>query len=180
MPNALQLRLSPSGPVIGTPPALTGGNSDVLGRVWTAQGSGVNTPVPGTAAGDILGLESTVVDLKPAAVGYSYDVELDVQTFGPVGSGEGGPGGYDLVILGSHDGGLTFPDTLASIPVGVDRLIVSGCGRIQVTNVTNPNAVDIDHVKCQIVSALATDPGFTYSPTSAALRITETSPIIVL
>lgn len=175
MGNTLQMRLSPSGPVIGTPPVITGGNSSAAGRVWVAQGSGIATKVPGTAAGDMLGLESTLVDLKPGAQGYSYDVELDTQTFGDTGTG----GGFDLIVLGSHDGGNTFPDTLAQIP---DSMWKSGCGRLQVTNVQNPNAVSIDHVKCQIKSLIAPSGGtnFVYAPTASALRITETSPAVIL
>jgi hypothetical protein len=168
MNSAVQQRLSPSGPVIGNPPQLTGGNSSVPGRVWVAQGVGSATPIPGAAAGDMLGLEAVVVDLKP---GYSYDVELDTQTFGSITTG------YDLIVLGSHDGGTTYPDTLCQIP---DSIKKTGCGRLQVTNVSNPNAAAIDHVKCQIKSLDASTGGVTYSPTASALRITETSPAVIL
>lgn len=173
MSNPQQLRLSPSGPVIGTPPVLVGGNSSVAGRVWVKQGVGAVQTVPGTAAGDILGLESVLVNLLPSTTGYKYDVELDTQTFGDTSTN----GGYDLIVLGSHDGGATFPDTLAEIP---DEMWKSGCGRLQVTNVTNPNAVAIDHVKCQIKSIKAATGGFQYGPTASALRITEQSPAIIV
>ena len=173
MSNPLQLRLSPSGPVLGNPPALVGGNSLVPGRVWVAQGVGNATPTPGTAAGDVLGLEAVPVDLKPGALGYRYDVEFDTQTFGDVGTN----GGFAVIILASHDGGATYPDTLAQIP---DSIWKSGCARLQVTNVSNVNAVAIDHVKCQLRSLKATAGGFTYSPSSSALRITETSPAVIL
>lgn len=173
MSNPQQLRLSPSGPVIGSPPVLVGGGSSVSGRVWVAQGVGVATTIPGTAAGDMLGLEAVVVNLLPSTTGYKYDVELDTQTFGDTGTN----GGYDMLVLASHDGGATYPDTLAQIP---DEMWKSGCARLQVTNVTNPNAVAIDHVKCQLKSIKAATPGFDYSPTASALRITENSPAVIL
>jgi hypothetical protein len=138
--------------------------------VWVAQGVGAVTNVPGTAAGDVLGITSVLVDLKPAALGYKYDVEFDTQTFGTTG-------GYDMIVLGSHDGGATFPDTLVSTP---DSIIYTGSGRVQVTNITNPNAVPIDHVKCQLKSLNAAAGTFTYSPTASALRITEWSPTAIL
>lgn len=168
--TTLQLRLSPSGPVIGTPPVLTGGNSSVTGRVWVAQGVGAVADVPGTAAGDIAGLEAVLVNLLP---GYTYDVELDTQTFGDTGTN----GGFDMIVLASHDNGVTYPDTLAQIP---DEIWKSGCGRMQVTNVVNPNAVAIDHVKCQLKSIKAAGGGFQYSPTASALRISEHSPAVIL
>jgi hypothetical protein len=167
--NPLQMRLSPSGPVIGNPPVLVGGPSNVAGRVWVAQGAGAAQQVPGTAAGDALGLESVVVNLLPAVAGYKYDLEFETNTFGDLGTN----GGYDMIVLGSHDNGATYPDTLASNP---DAIIRTGAGRLQVTNVTNPNAVPIDHVKCQLKSIKAAAGGFTYSPTASALRITEISP----
>lgn len=168
MTSPQQLRLSPSGPVIGNPPQLVGGNSNVDGRVWVAQGSGAAALVPGTAAGNISGLDAVLVNLLPA---YKYDVELDTQTFGDVGTS----GGYDLLVLGSSDGGATYPTVLAQIPDSIDR---SGCGRLQVTNVSVVNT--IDHVRCQIRSLLASGGNFVYSPAASALRITEISSGVVV
>lgn len=168
--NALQMRLSPSGPVIGTPPVLTGGNAIVPGRVWLGQGAGAAQQVPGVAAGNVLGLESVPVNLLPAAAGYRYDLEFETNTFGVVGTG-----GYFVVVLASHDGGATFPDTLATNTV---ELKYTGVGRVQVTNVTNPNAVPIDRIRCQLRSLAAAAGTFTYSPTASALRITEISPAV--
>jgi hypothetical protein len=169
--NALQMRLSPSGPVIGTPPVLVGGTALIPGRVWLGQGAGNAAQVPGAAAGNVLGLESVLANLLPGTTGYKYDLEFETNTFGS------GNESYVLIVLGSHDGGLTFADTLASSPASI---IWTGSGRIQITNYSNPNAVPIDHIRCQLKSGAAASGAFTYSPTASALRITEVSPGAVL
>lgn len=71
------IRISPSGPVVGSPPVLVGGATQD-GRVWRYRGDGsggvINLPGDGPS-NPIPGLSALTVDLKS---GYNYDLEVDV------------------------------------------------------------------------------------------------------
>jgi len=161
----LNIRLSPSGPELGTPGAQVG-DSAVNGRIWGQSGIGSNTQVPGTLAGDVPGLESIAVDLRPAAMGYQYDVECDAVTFGT-------GGGWKLLLLGSSDAGATFPTTVIESADYYDTYI-HGAGRVHHWGVTVPAA--INRVKMQLQRNVAAGGGLTYSPPTCTFKIRELSP----
>lgn len=159
------VRLSPSGPEIGTPGAQVG-NSSVAGRLWGSSGTGNNAQVPGTLAGDVPGLVSVAVDLKPTTSGYQYDVECDA-----IGFGTGG--GWKLLLLGSSDGGLTFPTTVIESN-DYSSVNVGGTARVHHWGVTVASA--IDHVKMQLQRNVAANAALTYSPLDCTFKIREISP----
>ena len=164
MTQVLTARLSPSGPVIGNPPAQIGGGAKVPGRLWVAQGAGNNANVPGAAAGDVPGLEHTTVDLQPAATGYKYDVEVDVETFGT-------GGGFVINLLGSVDAGANY--TSMHTPAGTQDF--SGGGRLHLTNVTNAAATPINRIKVQLQRNVPAAADLTYAPADCCLRVREYS-----
>lgn len=166
----LKIRLSPSGPEIGTPGAQVG-DSGVTGRIWGGSGIGSNATVPGPTAGDVPGLVSVPVDLRPAASGYQYDVECDAVTYGT-------GGGWRLLLLGSSDAGVTFPQTivlsadyyLSGLPTNNSG---NGTGRVHHWGVTVPSA--IDHVKMQLQRNMAAGASLSYSPIDCTFKIREIS-----
>lgn len=159
----LKIRLSPSGPEIGDPPAQVG-NSSVAGRVWGKSGTDSSSAnVPGTAVGDVTG-SIAQVDLKASASGYRYDVEGDATTFGTGGD-------YKVIVVGSSDGGATYPHTLAA---SADFMHFSGSGRVHLWGVAMP--ADIDHVKMQLQAQFAASTALTYVGDHCTWRITEISP----
>jgi hypothetical protein len=160
-----KIRLSPSGPEIGTPGAQVG-DSAVAGRIWGQTGVGSNTQVPGTLAGDVLGLENVVVDMKPSASGYTYDVEADTNTFGTGGL-------YRITVLGSTDSGSTFGVSLCTMNADFQT---SGAGRLHHFSVSSGLAV-INRVKMQLTRSIPAAADLTYAPVDSTLRITEVSPI---
>ena len=159
----LKVRLSPSGPEIGNPPAQVGG-SPVAGRIWGITGAGLNAQVPGAAAGDVPGA-SVAVDLMPLASGYQYDVEVDANTFGT-------GGGWKVILLGSSDNGATYPTTIIATSDYQER---GGVGRVHHWGVTLP--AHIDHVKMQLQRNVPAGAALTYSPAECTARIREISPI---
>jgi len=106
------LRISPSGAIAGseTNPPLVGGTatdptdgSVQLGREWLYKGSATtDMAIATTAAGDVTGLTALQVDMR---AGYSYDLAVDVNAHGTLGTG----GGEIVVTVdGSEDGGATY------------------------------------------------------------------------
>jgi len=160
----LKIRLSPSGPEIGTPAAQVG-DSAVAGRVWGKTGVGSNTQVPGTAAGDVLGLEAVVVDMRSTASGYTYDVEADTNTFGTGGL-------YRVAVYGSTDSGSTYNVLLMGMNAD---LLDSGVCRLHHWGVLT-GANPINRVKMQLQRSIAADADLVYAPVDSTLRITEISP----
>lgn len=158
-----KIRLSPSGPEIGTPGAQVG-DSAVAGRVWGQTGIGSNAQVPGTTAGDVPGLENVVVDMKPSASGYTYDVEADVNTFGTGGL-------YRIAILSSTDSGSTY-STLTNMNADFEK---SGAGRLHHFSIAP--GVAVNRIKMQLVRSIPAGADLTYAPGDATLRVTEISPI---
>lgn len=166
----LKIRLSPSGPEIGDPAAQVG-NSAVAGRVWGKSGVGSNVVVPGSAAGDIPGLESVPVDMKPTSSGYQYDLEADSNTFGTGGL-------YRIAVYGSTDSGATFPVLLMSINpggIGGGDYLLSGAARLHHWGFES-GANTINRVKMQIQRPTGQDNALTYAPADSTIRITEISP----
>jgi hypothetical protein len=138
-----------------------GDGSGQSGRVWRFQGTGTATDVPGTAAGDVLGLEIHAVNLLP---GYNYDVEFDGFT-----SGTGG--NYKALVLGSNDGGSTYAIKLIDGP----NSELSGSYVTRQTKKTVAPTTVIDHVKVQWERGASTGADLTYEPNDQALVITEWS-----
>jgi hypothetical protein len=132
--------------------------------MWVNQGAGAVSNVPGTAAGDLLGLESTLVDLRPGVSGYKYDIEVDSETFGTGGN-------FNVLLLGSTDGGSTY----ASLHTPSFLQEISGGVRLHVTNFVNPNATTINRLKVQLQRNIAAASDLTYAPTMSALRVREYS-----
>lgn len=157
-------RLSPSGPLIGSPPGLVGGGANVPGRTWLAQGAGEVRNVPGAAAAAIPGLDAVAVDLKPGTTGYRYDVEVDTSTFGTGGS-------YSINVAASTDNGATY--TVIYTPQG--NLLNAGEGRLHLTNFSNPNAVTINKLAVLLQRNAAAGADLTYAPAQSSLRIREWS-----
>jgi hypothetical protein len=162
------VRLSPSGPEIGNPPAQigVGDGSGANGRCWRAQGYGNVAQVPGTAAGDVAGLGTIPVNLQTL---YNYDVQFT----GFVG---GTGAGYKAIILGSHDNGATYPIVLHEGP----KNDAQGGGQPQQyiarnIGVSVASNVVIDHVKVQWQKATAADAACTYDPTDCSIVIQEWS-----
>lgn len=158
-----KIRLSPSGPEIGDPPAQVG-DSGVTGRIWGVTGAGAIAQVPGPDAGDVPGAV-VAVDLLPLASGYQYDVEGDANTFGT-------GGGWKVLLLGSSDGGATYPVTIAASD---DYQTTSGVGRVHHWGVTL--AAAINRVKMQLQRDVEPSGGLTYAPDNCTVRIREISPI---
>jgi hypothetical protein len=159
-------RLSPSGPLIGNPPALVGGGAAVPGCLWLAQGTGssevpyVNVPNPAAA---ITGLEAVPVDLKPGTTGYKYDIEVDTATFGT-------GGGFTMNLAESTDG-VTY--TVIYTPQGlIDN---TGEERLHLTNYSNPHATSIKFVKAIVSTSQVAGGALTYAPLSSSVRIREWS-----
>lgn len=156
-PNSVQpLRLSPSGPEMGTPPAQIGGGALIPGREWYAQGTGADlVDVPNPAA-DVTGLSSVAVNML---AGYKYDLEVDAQFFGTTG-------GEEILVLGSSDGGGTY----GAIGSTAAQLY-TGSGRLHLTNVAGP----YDHLKVQLASTNPAANTCQYLPKLTALRVREYS-----
>jgi hypothetical protein len=165
----IPIRLSPSGPIIGAPPALVG-NSAQAAREWGKTGTGALTNVPGTAAGDALGLSSVVTDLKPATTGYQYDVYLSTNVFG---ANEGNGRFWKMFVDGSTDGGATFPIVIYA---QTDNYNQEGAGLIRHFTFANPNAANINRVRVQLQRAVAAAITMQYDPEETTIVITEISP----
>lgn len=160
------VRLAPSGPEIGSPPQQigVGDGSGQSGRNWRFQGSGTTTQVPGTAAGDALGLAALEVDLLP---GYKYDVSIVGFTFGTGGQ-------YEGYLLGSNDGGLTYAVMLLPGPAIANAnqpgVYVARKVDVQVAPTTH-----ITHVTMQWKRAIAAGADLTYEPSQTSVEICEWS-----
>jgi hypothetical protein len=150
------VRLSPSGPELGQPPAQIGGGALIKGRTWVAQGTGanlVNTPNP---AANVSGLSAVPVDMR---AGYKYDVEVDAQFFGTTG-------GVEIVLFGSSDGGNTYGGIASTLP-----LDATGSCRLHVPNMIGP----YDHLRVQVVTSFVSSADCQYLPQLTALKVTEYS-----
>lgn len=165
----IPVRLSPSGPIIGSPPTLVGISSQA-GREWGQTGSGALTNVPGTAAGDAAGLSSVVTDLRPGTTGYQYDVYLSTNVFG---ANEGNGRLWSMFISGSTDGGLTFPISIYAQPANYNQ---EGAGLIRHFTFSNPSASNINRVKVQLQRAVSASTSMQYDPEETTIVITEISP----
>lgn len=164
--RTIPIRLSPTGPEIGVPPAQLG-NSDVAGRIWGFQGSGSNLAnVPGTGEGIIPGLDACVVDLKPSTSGYRYDIQASTNTFGT-------GGGYIMTVYGSTDAGSTFPVVIATL---LDPYESSGVALIR-KYLPLPVAVTatINRMKVTLERNIAAGTDLQYVPSDSALVIREIS-----
>ena len=129
---------------------------------WRFQGGGTARQVPGTAAGDVAGLESCIVNLLP---GFTYDIEFTGFT-----SGTGGQ--FDAFVLGSTDGGATYPVPLVAGGHQGLRNPMHG-GPYLLRNVEVTPGAPIDHVKVQWQRSIASDTTLTYTPFDCALVIEE-------
>jgi hypothetical protein len=154
-------RLSPSGSLIGSPPGLIGGGASVVGRAWIKQGAGAVINVPNPAA-DVAGT-TLAVDLRPAASGYKYDVELDCTTFGT-------GAGFSMNLVASTDG-ITY--NVIYTPQGLQTY--AGECRLHLTNYVNPNALPIVSIKAIVSRSGAAGADLTYAPAETVLRIREYS-----
>ena len=103
-------RISPSGPLLGSPAVLVGGGQ-IDGRCWRAQGSGDSRqipaaipPVPSFAVWpSVPGLEMVPVDFR---TGYGYDFSLDIVASG---ADEAPAQQYQIIALMSEDGIIWTP-----------------------------------------------------------------------
>jgi hypothetical protein len=144
-----------------------GDGSGQGGRAWRFQGYGNVIQVPGTTAGDVSGLGALPVDMKP---NYQYDMMF-------VGFTSGTGGQYKATILGSHDGGATYPIVLEQGPESADAASTVS-GKHYITRTVNVNVasnVVIDHVKVQWQRAVPADAALTYDPANCSLVIQEWS-----
>ena len=117
-------RVSPSGPLLGSPPALVG-DGQIDGRCWRAQGSGDPTPIPQVTPVlspddlfPVAGLDMVPVDIK---AGYGYDIAVDLVADGAVEAGEQS---YILSVQLSIDGVSWAPVT--SVAVNCFDLLADG------------------------------------------------------
>lgn len=165
----IPIRLSPSGPIIGTPPSVVG-NSAQAAREWGKTGSGGITNVPGTSAGDVLGLSSVVTDLKPATTGYQYDVYVSTNVFG---ENEGNGRLWRMHIQASTDAGATFPIVIYDQPEDYNQ---EGAGLIRHFTFANPTATNIDRVRVRLQRAVSASTSMQYDPEETTIVITEISP----
>jgi hypothetical protein len=165
--RTIPIRLSPTGPEIGTPPTLLG-MSDVAGRVWGFQGTGTDlTNVPGTGEGVIPGLSAGVVDLKPSTSGYRYDIQASTNTYGT-------GGGYIMTVYGSTDGGTDlFPHVLVGLPDIYEYSGVALLRKYSALPVTVTQT--INRVKVTLERNVAADANLQYVPADSALVIREIS-----
>lgn len=151
------VRLSPSGPELGTPPAQVGGGALIAGRMWTAQGTGAVIDVPNPVA-DVPGLGAVPVDMR---AGYTYDVEVDTMAFGTGGN-------FQVLVLGSTNGGGTY--TAVGLGGNVSQLH-TGCARLRLPSATGP----WDHLKVQINTSDVAGATCQYAPALTALKVQEYS-----
>jgi hypothetical protein len=180
------LKISPSGHVAGDEnnPPLIGGtlpadNSIQEGRTWLFAGTAGVTPhpqVPGTtAAGDVVGMGSLVVDLRS---GYKYDLIADLDVFGSNTQEDN----YVVTVDGSADAGVTWAYMYMlshNRPVGdPDGEGSTGeydmCTHTRGIGVTVPTGVVINRVRMQLqrmqnnANAL-----IVYNPDTCILQINE-------
>jgi hypothetical protein len=168
--RVIAVRLSPSGPEIGTPSSVVGISAQA-GREWGKSGVGAITNVPGASAGDALGLESVPVDLRPASSGYQYDVFLSTNVFG---ASETTGRFWKMAIDGSTDGGATFAVPIYAQPQAYNH---EGAGLIRHFTFSNPTALTINRVRVQLQrTAVPASASMTYDPTETTIVITEISP----
>lgn len=160
------VRLAPSGPEIGNPPQVigVGDGSGQGGRCWRFQGAGTSTQVPGSAAGDVAGLGALAVNLLP---GYSYDVEF-------IGYTSGTGGQYKATVLGSIDGGNTYPVVIEQGPTNANAS-EPGVYVCRLVNAAVAAGTVIDHVKVQWQRSIVAGADLTYLPTDCSLVIQEWS-----
>lgn len=159
VPNPTQLvRLSPSGPELGTPPQQIGGGALIPGREWYAQGTGadlVQTPNP---AADVPNLSSVAVDMR---VGYKYDLEVDAQFFGTTGQPE-------ITLIGLV--GVTPTTIKSSTPFSPSGH--TGSCRLHLTY--TPGTA-FDHLEVKVANAAGAEATCQYLPQLTALRVREYS-----
>lgn len=149
------VRLSPSGPEMGSPPAQIGGGALIPGRTWFAQGTGdtlIDTPNP---AASVAGLTSVPVDMR---AGYTYDIEVDAQFFGTTGN---------VQILLNGVNGANPPSLINSSHAST----YNGSNRLHITNVTGV----FDHLYVEVASTSPAANTCQYLPQLTALKVTEYS-----
>lgn len=181
--NPYQLRVPPMGPVVGNPPvnlSSNGTNGTLTGVVWRYQGAGPETQVPGSSAGDALGLVSLPVNIKPIATGYRYDVRVDMLV-NNIGTAFGE---FNIIVLGSTDNGATFTETVLDVTsaaafklpsAGVEATLTLSCALR--TLFANADALPIDHIKVQLQNALSEGPDLTYWPGTVVVSVDEYSSV---
>jgi hypothetical protein len=160
------IRLSPSGPEIGNPPAVVGvgDGSQAIGRQWQFQGTGSSVQInSGTGSVALLGLDALPVNLLP---GYNYNVSF-------VGFTSGTGGDNYATILGSSDNGATYPHVLdqgGAIQSGWTGVYVS-----RKVDVAVPANTVIDHVKVEWNYHVYSGNFLEYDPDHCSLVILESS-----
>src|SRR5208337_1768049 len=98
--NPNQLRVSPSGALVGNPPAQLGGGNFQPGNFWCFQGVAQETEPQnvsgGGTFGTVNGLGACEVTIQPISTGYLYDLEVTLNTYLPSTAG-----GCQARVLGS-------------------------------------------------------------------------------
>jgi hypothetical protein len=162
---ATGMRDSSTGETIGA-----GGNYQP-GNFWCYQGSGASADVPGMGAGDVTGLSSVAVTMHPHSAGYYYRVEVNVDVYSTVANYVNTGGNWTILVLGSSDGGVTFPTPIASEPTGYGP---PGVGLLRA--LVSPSAA-IDHLKVQLQRSTAAAADLVYSPSDSQITVTELLPV---
>ena len=142
------------------------------GNFWCYQGSGSSTNVPGSAAGDVTGLEKKAVTIQPLSAGYLYEIHVNVDTYSPNVGYVNTAGTWKIIVLGSSDGGNNFPTTIATEASGYQA-----AGTAVLRQLYTPGSLGIDHVKVQLQRASAAASDLTYLPADAQITITELLPL---
>ena len=162
-------RVSPSGPLLGSPPALVG-DGQIDGRCWRAQGVGdpVNIPVRPDPADPntwlpIPGLDMVPVDFQNL---YGYDIAVDIVAGG---SDEVSAQSYVIWVLLSLDGVSWVPRFVRN----VNCYYVRADGRLHVVAVPQGwGAYKFARVVAYITGREPSQ-NLTYLPNLAVLTIQE-------
>jgi hypothetical protein len=162
--STFAVRLSPSGPEIGSPPQVVGigDGSKQLGRVWEFQGTGTSRRIdPGTGTTNVSSFDALPVNLLP---GYVYDVNFAGFTSGTGGSNY-------ATVVGSSDGGATYPTQLE---IGG---VVQGSGMYAArkTDVQVTPGTTIDHLRVIWHYQVNLGNFLDYDPTQCSLVVQEFS-----
>ena len=167
--NPNQLRVSPSGALVGNPPAQLGGGNFQPGNFWCFPGNGGPTNVSGSGTfATVTGLGACEVTIRDFNTGYLYDLEVTGNTYGA-----GTAGGCKVKVLGSHDGGANYPDTLAE-----SATYYNGSGAILLRLlISGAPGVTYDHAKVQLTKSNVTSADLVYYDADVQLTVVELSPV---